>query len=366
MTELSKPSILLIDDTLEVLGGLEEALRMELHDETVEIVTWCPSIQDGADVRAKFESLVNQRTVLVATDYDLTKGMKGLFGLTVVGWCQQNSIPVGDFSRNTVKALPKEPNLFEFRIPAHDQEAAHYIASVFRGFQELRKRLDEDATISTKRSLAAVLAAVLARPQNESQFSLYMSRLGAANSSLLEKLKEFVGTPEPSSDEKKRLLAYVLGHVLFNAILKYPGPILSEKALCAYVATSDEEAAAITEIFENALYTGPFDRSACYFWRDEVDKIIDKLGENLNDEDFEMFSDFNRRAVELKLSRELKNHDCYRCEGTKGGFLCPFTQRPVCLRADCSVAASSWIPQGAQLCRVEKDFYDEWAPLLGF
>jgi hypothetical protein len=366
MTTTSQPSILLIDDTPEVLAGLQEALRTELHDVNVDIRTWCPSIQDGSDVRAKFESLVDECTVLVVTDYDLTKGMRGLFGLTVVGWCQQSSIPVGDFSRNTIKALPKDPNLFEFRVPTHDEEAGRFIASMFLGFQELRRRLDADETIVSRRSLAAVLAAVLKRPQDEGQFSLYMSRLGAANSSLLEKLKEFVGAEEPSTDEKKRLLTYVLGHVLFNVILKYPGPILSEKALCAYVATSDDEAKAVAEIFEDALYVGPFDRNDCYFWRTEVDKKIDELGENLDGQDFEMFSDFNRRAIEMKLSRELKNHDCYRCAGKKGGFLCPFTQRPVCLRPDCSVAASSWIPQGAQLCRVEKDFYDEWAPLLGF
>jgi hypothetical protein len=358
-------SVLLIDDTPEVLASLAKALRAEINDNDVEIRKWCPSADDG-DVRAKFDELVDETTVLVVTDYDLTKGMRGFFGLTVVGWCQQNSIPVGDFSRNTNKALPKEPNLFEFRIPSDDEEAARFIASTFKGFRELRRRLDEDESIASKRSLAAVLAAVLGKPQIESQFALYMSRLGSANSSLLEKLRDFAGPQEePSTENKKRLLAYVLGHVLFNAILKYPGPILSEKALCAYIATSEDEIQSVSEVFEDALYVGPFDRNACFFWRDAIDEKIDKLGAALDEEDFEMFSDLNRRVVEKKLSRELKNHGCYRCEGTKGGFWCPFTQRPVCLRANCSVAASSWIPLGAQLCRVEKDFYDEWAPLLG-
>jgi hypothetical protein len=358
-------SILLIDDKIDLLEGLEAALLVSLQDADVQVGTWRPSEDDG-DPLAKLKSIVDAATVLVATDYDLTSSVRGLFGLSIVAWCQRNFIPVGDFSRGNVAALPKEPNLFELRIPPNEEEAAKFIASTFRGFRAIAAAIQHDAKlISSKLSLSAVLASVLAKPEIESQFALYMSRLGASNSSLLEQLKYFAGPAQPTADDKARLLSYVLGHVLFNAILKYPGPILSGKALCAYLATSDVEADDVAAIFIDARFEGPFADSGSFFWRDLVDKKIDELGAALDGEQFEMFADFNRAVVERYLGRSLENHDCERCGGVKGGFLCPFTQRPVCLRSDCSVAASSWIPQGAQLCRVEKDFYDEWAPLLG-
>lgn len=62
------------------------------------------------------------------------------------------------------------------------------------------------------------------------------------------------------------------------------------------------------------------------------------------------------REQQLEV-RPLANHVCPRdgCGGRRGGFLCPFTFRTVCTRIDCSIAASGWIPQGAQLSRVERE-----------
>ena len=171
---------------------------------------------------------------------------------------------------------------------------------------------------------------------------------------------------QPGDQEKTRLLAYVLGHVLLNAVLKYPGPILSGEVLCAYLATAPNEIDPLTDLFKEARYEGPFRNDASLFWRDDVDSILDRLAVDIAEDHFESFGDFNRGVAETALNRKLVPHSCRRCKGVKGGFWCPFTTRPVCERADCSIPASSWIPSGAQLCRVERDFYDEWAPILGF
>lgn len=360
-----KPSILLIDDNEIVLRGLHDKLSELLPATEVEIRTWTPTTADN-DLSAVFESKVDNDTVLVVTDYDLTTSVKGLFGLSFVGWCQNKSIPVGDFSRGNIAALPKEPNLFEFRVPPNDIDGARFIASTFRGFQAIRKAIAGDPEIlSARRSLAAVLATLLGREHLDSQFALYMSRLAAANSALVQRLRDFAGPQVPDDSDKIQLLTYLLGHVLLNAILKFPGPILSDKSLCAYMATSVEEFEHIAPIFAEASYDGPFSEVGQYFWREDVDVILDKIGAEIAGEDFDTFADYNRRAVETVLGRPLRLHGCERCGGKGGGFLCPFTQRPVCQRPDCSVPASSWIPQGAQLSRVERDFYDEWAPLLG-
>ena len=198
----------------------------------------------------------------------------------------------------------------------------------------------------------------------DDQFALYMTRLGAANSSLLQKLRED-GEETPTDTEKRALLAYVLGHVLFNSVLKYPGPILSASALCAYVSTDAAEADMLAAFFADAAYAGLFSQGGRFFWRDKIDQKLDGLGNGMDEEKFATSAEFYRAVIERAIARTLANHSCDRCGGILGGFVCPFTHRAVCLRQDCSVAASSWIPQGAQLCRVEKSFYDEWAPLLG-
>ncbi len=361
-----RPSVLLIDDDDELLTRLKGSLEQSLAPDDVEVRTWMPD--DGQDPREEFDRRVDDDTVLVVTDYDLTKkGVTGLFGVIIVSWCQARSIPSGDFSRGNVASLPTEPNLFEFRVPTDIDEAARYTAMTFRGFKKVRDSLASGATdLASLRSPAEALAAVLGRPHLEGQFALYMSRLGAANSSLLDRLRTvFSQNAAVNASEKQRLLAYVLGHVLANAVLRYPGPILSERALSSYVCTTEDEATALGSIFSEALYSGPFSSDAAYYWRAEVDALLERESAALGDVGFETSGEFNRAVVERLVQRPLALHSCTRCGGRNGGFLCPFTDRPVCERADCSVAANSWIPAGADLCRIERDFYDEWAPLLG-
>lgn len=359
-------NIVLIDDKRGLLDELEEALAQILPEDVAEVRTWVPV--DGADLGKEFQEIVDNETVVVITDYDLTQqGAIGFFGATVVSWCQARSIPVGDFSRGNVSKLPAVPNLFELRVPDGIDDAARYSATVYLGFKEIRNKLTGDtAELMAVRSPAEALAAVLERPYLEAQFALYMSRLGSANSSLLDRFGLELPQDQATRDSKKeRLLAYIVGHVLVNGVLRYPGPILSQRALCAYVSTTESESEDIAVLFSQAQYGGPFSSNDAFFWRLEVDAVLHRAAEQVNDLKTATSGEFNRGVVEATIGRSLARHECARCGGINGGYLCPFTNRPVCDRADCSVAANSWLPAGADLCRIERDFYDEWAPLLG-
>lgn len=188
MSDSKKPSILLIDDNQSVLDGLTRHLSSHLNDEEAEIRCWQPTNKNG-NPKTVFDNHIDESTVLVVTDYDLTsEGLKGLFGLTIVGWCQK-AIPVGDFSRGNTNALPTEPNLFELRVPTDDVEGARYIANAFRGFQKISAAIDGIEDLNTLGfSPAAVLAEILSKPDLENQFALYMSRLGTGNSALVQRL----------------------------------------------------------------------------------------------------------------------------------------------------------------------------------
>jgi hypothetical protein len=365
-----KPSILLVDDQAENLDSLSKKLADALGDSDVGIRTWLPD-DTGMDLFEAFKSKADDQTILVVTDYDLTMMVRGFFGGSVVEWSQQRSIPAGDFSRRHMHMLPAEPKLFELRVPTSDDLAATFIANVSKGFLKIRSSIKASYTDeNVKRGLGAMLAMILERPHLESQFSAYMSRIGSANSALFQLLSAEVrvGDPgaRPAVDDKVRLVTYVLGHVMFNSVLKFPGPILSAQSLCAYVGTSNEESDAVCDQFAKARYDGPFSNADRFFWRETVDEILDAATGKLEEATFDDFGDYNRAIVQQMLDRELASHTCARekCNGRKGGFWCPFTLRPVCVREDCSVPSSSWIPDGAQLTRVERDFYDEWAPLL--
>lgn len=371
----SSPSILLIDDDSNQLDNLEKELSGKLEQEYVEIKNWIPNPKfDDTDLIAKFQSRVDDQTVLVATDYDLTStGIRGLFGHTIVGWCKRLCIPVGDFSRANATALTQKPELFELRIPANDTaECAQSIANAFHGFSTIRLSLStEDFSLETMSSLSAVLAELLGRPHLDSHFTLYMSRIVMNSPAVVQPLRALneKEVQKPPFD-KIKLATYVLGHVLLNAILRYPGPILSDRSLCAYLATSDSEADTLRELFKDAVYKGAFGEEGNYFWLEDVDSILDEYSsqsdaQTMEAEEYETFGDYNRKIAENELGRELKDHNCKRCDGKLGGFYCPFTERTVCQRDNCSVGISSWIPHGADLCRVERNYFDEWSPIIG-
>lgn len=361
---MPKPSILLVDDSPDLLQALKAELEAVLNLEAIDIREWVPDPEQGSP-EDYFQTLVDDQTVMVVTDYDLTTKMKGLFGVSIVSWCQARLIPVGDYSRRH-DALPAEPNLFEFRVPSRAAEAARFIASTAGGFQDLKVRLTEPPEDQDQTGLAALLAAILGRPHLDSDLSLYLSRLASSNAAILQRLKELSDTHRVDAPARATVISYILGHVLLNSVLKYPGPILSDEALCAYFGCDIADADILMKLFEAAAYSGPFSEDGRYVWREDVDQaILDALsaGEPLTAEsDAELF----RLVAERMLGATLRNHGCPRCGGMLGGFLCPFTTHAVCLREDCSVAAVGWIPQGAQLSRIEKTYYEEWAPLLGF
>lgn len=265
--------------------------------------------------------------------------------------------------------MSTEPDLFELRVPDSEANAVDYIVRIFDGFRRVREGIEAHTELlRAGRSPAQVLAALLGRDDLESQLGPYLSKPGLFNSFLLDTLtggKQ--GKRDATAAEKTRLLTYILGHVLVNAVLKYPGPILAGEPLCAYLAASPKDIERVAGLFKRARYTGPFDGGETLYWRDEVDADIEEMSSNfeVDDAEYKSFGDYRRAVIGKALGGSLAKHDCDRCNGEKGGFWCPFTRRAVCERGDCSSTSSSWVPFGAYACRVERVFFDEWSPILG-
>lgn len=355
--------IVLIDDDKRLLDRLRAAVANRLPD--VSIATWRPVRKDDAEMAFK-EHVGDGGTVLVATDLDLTAGgLRGFFGATIVRWCQELAIPVGDFSRRTPQHYPRT-ELFELRIPSSDEEGAKYISAVYNGFTELEAAILELDLDPATTSPSKYLAHAVQRPHLESDFALFMARPGHGGTAVATRIKGSQTATSISERPLKTAIIYTLGHYLANVITRFAGPLLSLDALCAYVGTGAAEGEELAEMFDAARYEGPFSGLDKLFWRETVDKGLEDLFGSVSDSADDVGA-FHRAAVESALGRALATHECDRddCGGTRGGFYCPFTDRTVCVRSDCSVAGSSWIPSGATSSRVEREHHDELAPFLG-
>jgi hypothetical protein len=346
---------------------LQVALERELGHDGISVRIWIPSNEPNPDVT--FQEKLTKDTLMVVTDYDLTRnGSTGFFGSTIVDWCKRSFIPVGDYSRgNALRKLPKEPDQYEIRVPSAPVEAARYIKAVAEGFSSLQDLIAGHwQELSDKRSPAAILASVLSHPMEETRFALYGTKIASANAALMSEIANTAPGIEIAA-EMRRFLPYVLGHLLLNVVLRFPGPILNGRALASLTAVHPHEAEKIQALFEDARYTGPFGEVEAYYWTSGVDRSLNVMREQLGVElEGETIGQLNRRTLEATHGLQFEKHDCPRCHGEQGGLFCPFTKRTVCVRSDCSVVSNAWIPQGARLCRIEMNFYEEWAPLLGF
>jgi len=362
-------ALLVIDDDAEHAAKLCAKIREALSAKGathVEVLDWSPN--SGDDPLNRFKAFLEAYEVrLVITDYDLTsQGTLGLFGATIVDWCQLHALPVGDFSRKNFEALAAEPNLFELRIPIGSPHAAEHTAELYLGFDAVRTAVEEKPDLLKQRNPGAALAPLLGRPSLTTQFAQYGARYGSANASLADIFTKSVPAKERDT-QRTRVFAYIVGHILVNSVLRFPGPILSSRALAAYLAIAESQVAIVAEVLQAARYNGPFGGLDDFWWTEGVDTLLDDQRLKLREGVLYATAGAERRAlIELAVGGILeKDPQCPRCAGQEGGLYCPYTKQTVCERSDCSVGSSAWIPQGARLCRLERDFYEEWAPILG-
>jgi hypothetical protein len=356
MNDLGPPRLLFIDDKEGQLTHLPAKVEPLLAGTNISIDVWRPAAGDA--LRTTLVEKLEPRPTLVVTDHDLTEaGAAGLLGGGVISWCRAHAIPVGDYSNKFASEL-EEPDLFEFRFSADAPTAAGEIADLAKGFVTLPSLLAA-VTDEGGSGWSYTLAAALDRAGLASAFSLYSARTGASHRAEIERLTDQYGEPQA----RKLLETYVVGHLLNNGILRYPGPILDALALCSYLAISDDNVDVAAELFAAARYNGPFGGLNRFFWQTDVDERLIALAEAAGVDDDLDDAMVRRKVVSHHLEPGL--HPCTHCDGSRGGFRCPYTGRTTCDLPECSVPTTSWIPQGAYLTRVDRDYFERWAPLLG-
>lgn len=360
LIDRTQPYLLLVDDDRAKLDDLLQAVRNVAGNRGIHVDPWCPS-KDEEGVADAIANRIRSNPTLVVADHDLTEyGPAGFLGDSVVAACRNAAIPVGDYSRKPQFELTR-PDPFEFRFKMETTEAAaREIVNVLMGFHVLYTTLAEDPGHAAKGNWAAVLASILGRDDLSGTFAMYSMRSGAASHGIMDRMGK------DAAADKTRLYAYLIGHILHNSIMRYPGPLLDEQTVYSYLAIGEPDSAGrevFRDRFERARYEGPFSEFKDFYWQDRVEDIVLDIGDRAGLPDNENLDEYRRDAVLTVV--DAPPHGCPRCGGRNGGYRCPYTLKTVCDRSDCSVPSSSWIPPGAYVTRVDREFHEEWAPMIG-
>ncbi|MEW8333954.1 MAG: hypothetical protein AB2692_23700, partial [Candidatus Thiodiazotropha sp.] len=99
--------------------------------------------------------------------------------------------------------------------------------------------------------------------------------------------------------------------------------------------------------FQDAIYTGPFDGVDNFWWRVRLDQILDGLDG----------PEYVESIAEITVS-ECK---CSVTGTSPAGYYDIITKQPISYNE--SVGDMQWIPPGADLTRINKQTYEEEAPL---
>lgn len=227
-------------------------------------------------------------------------------------------------------------------------QLAETCADIARGFYTIRERVaqlaDEPRLLDTLRDLL--------NPPSGTPLHLEQFAVGS------QELLRVAG--KESGPEYQRFIATWMGYLIYNRILPFPGPILSEVAAAAYLGISKEEIGApdVREKILQARYRGPFD-GAGYWWVSGLNNVI-ATGTRRDDKTLPI----GRVSLERLLGREIARARCHEGENLdESAFLCILTNDIVCRRH--SDAPEAWIPQGADQCRIHRDEFDALRAWLG-
>lgn len=203
---------------------------------------------------------------------------------------------------------------------------------------------------------AGLLAYILKKPELEYHFAQYAEG-PSVGLDVFTTFSEQDGEENNNKDQKKiefiaSKTGFVLGCWLYNYILNFPGILLDHTSTRAFLNLSEESFDEQCNIFADALYDGPFSGYRQFWWRAPLEEIV--YSQDCED-GFELLQ---------KLSISAEPSKCCVTGESPTGYYCLIRKEPISKNA--SKGNLSWVPKGANLCRVESDAYDALAPMMSF
>ncbi len=305
---------------------------------------------------------------LIVCDRDLTgiATFTGLSEVIVSSVAAKLGIPVCLYARGTYDDFfSRKRDWGDGRIVLKDnpktKEGALEVFVLVLGFIEIKKSfvsLTSDSNLKKIKNPSDLLAKILGHPEFADQITLY----GSGDQKMLSELFpasvaiNVRGIGKAFIVELKRRMPCLLGYWLYNSILRFPGLILNEVALCSYLDIDPKafkQKSKIRNLFKKALYDGPFaGPGESLWWRGIADELLAKSGAENGPE-----------YIQKKTGINVENCFCSVDPRKKAGYFCIITRRPVSIEN--SYGNINWFPRGANLSRVSKKIYEEIAPWFG-
>jgi hypothetical protein len=296
---------------------------------------------------------------LVLLDTNLSRMKNGLSASACRQALQEAGVPVCRYSKR--QSTGQQTRFHDLRrlsiegasainvrheiLDAPQERLMPWLSAVHSGFSILEQRLQKVPADSVRKlGPAGLLAKFLEKPEATSDF------LGYTSQSLQFFGPGFDSESSQQDATSKRIASTRLGYWLYNSILMFPGPLLHLPAASAYLNLFFRDVsknAAILELIESAKYMGPFSKVQDYYWRSDLERIVDGLeGDILN-------------APTLK---DLRIERVDRQNAQAIAYWCVISERESAL-AD--VASNpDWIPAGAQVARIRREIFEKLSPML--
>lgn len=357
--------IVLFEDTPDTRAEILAALKEQLSEDDLVIPFERGQFEESEFEKARtyedrLESILKsppyEGAVLVVADRDLSKSQDANFGglsvNSVAAACRRLAIPICSYARQselnedfTWREQWEEGHIF-LSLSEGVAPLARKATNAARGFAQITAMLSE-INVKAKKSPAKLLAALLQKPEYSDKIALYA--VGDQN-----RLPEILAKVKHSTDRVKRM-SHFLGYWLWESLLRYPGLFVNEVAAASHlnIETDSFRRADVREIFEQAIYQGPFaDDDNPKWWRGVLDDMVSS--ENHAD---------GLELVQKKVDPKIDRSHCCVDPSIPAGYYCIISHEPVSLEN--SKGGLSWFPRGADLTRVSTPLFEEYGPWLG-
>lgn len=364
--------IVLIDDNQDMrdefqqvfdeVGGSETRYELEIwNQDKIQNIEDCNKSDSGESNAAEdvFKRGLDQEAEisLVVVDHDLSKLGLRSSKTSIVAACRQSQKPVCTYhrapSQNTttsqIRRIINQQHSYSIEVNISSvQGAVKELINIADGFQVIKDGVYILDSGELRQGPATIIARILGQIEQESYFLRYME-----SASLFSDILDFA-LDEPNANNTDILdkLYIILGYWLYNYVLQFPGIILNQVAAASYLNLSQESFEQFIPRIENCRYRGPFSSNQKYWWRYNID---DFLIENDVNSGYEMLTELGESANQSV---------CHVSHESPAGFYSIANGEPISeLRSKGNI---SWIPAGADLCRIDESTYDRIAPLIGF
>lgn len=293
--------------------------------------------------------------LLTILDWDLTMGTGVISRDNVITYCENNHLPLCMYhARDTGQSdQQKVEDYDEDRIKLDPdltwEEIGSRSAHIADGFDEIRRTIHSVFNSDDTKPIPELLGAPLSVRGKLDQYSW-------GNPGVIKS-----GQVGLEPDEIIKRATTNQGYWILNELLEFPGALLNEVALAAYLNVDYKQFRENEEYrspFTEAAYTGPFSGLEDWWWTPRIDDI--SISQKQEEEPKgplgpELFDRLDLPTIEeAQCHSELAN-DCGPAR-----YYCIIKEQPVC--EEHSVLPDGWIPKGATRSRVSEEDYDQLKP----